>query len=193
MSFDDLLRIQDVEPWVVPGRTLVKKPIMMGIPHIITAVRYQNYDERGEERGYVSVEAVVANEQVLADSIPRINKLVGNENVKSISDLFVKPNEEIVYNDSSTGIRRTLTEMFQSAGIIDVGGEENDKRRFDRGWKDWLRYDQFETVGSGANERQEPYITHRADGKPLVILALRGLYVSVYDRFGAQSETWYLS
>lgn len=95
----------------IESRELFKdKHQLMGVPFLITGIRYQEYDPTVEgARGYVSLEFTTES---------GINGVV---------------------NDGSTGIRRQVTKIMHKLGIIDVGTVVDDSS-YDKGYHDWLKW-----------------------------------------------------
>lgn len=146
-------------------RLVDNKDYLIGVPHVIIGVTYrEGFPREGMAGDYVSIEAVVADKATL-DTPPVRSQLPG--------ELAVHPNEAIVYNDSGTGIRRTLTELFHNTGLIDVGnpGKNSDLNVFDRPFQQWV---------SGA-DRATTGIVATVNGEPFRYLALRGLRRSDYE------------
>lgn len=188
--------------YVISGVALVDKALLIGVPHVITSVTYQaippaptSGPRKGEKvRGFVSIEATVADEPTLARAIQR-HQMPG---IAKNDQCPFDPNERIVYNDGGTGIRRSLTAMFDRIGLIKVGGDTDPEkdpngRRFDTAWDEWdsagdqLRF-MSEEIGS------VPHITKNPTGGPLLISCRRGLRVSQYDVEGlGEAETYYFS
>lgn len=149
------------------GFRLVTKQDLVAIPHVIVGVTYREGFPRADLPGdYVSVEAVIADANTLA-SYPIQQQIRARG-----YDLTVYPQEAVVYNDSSTGIRRTFTELFHEIGIINVGAaaSKNDNP-FDKAFQHW---------DDGAARASEG-ITVDQDGEPFRYLALRGLRRSDYE------------
>lgn len=170
---------------VARGFRLVEKDDLLNVPHIIISVTWRPGYLRQQESGpaikgdYVSLEAVVADAEMLRSPQVRAHIDVGN--------LAVYPNEAVIYNDGGTGIRRSCTRMFDEVGMIDVGGTEKDDRRWDRPFSMWA---------AGAELAQEGIRTTRS-GKALAYGVPRGLRKSVYQNpaaaEGIDSETFYFA
>jgi hypothetical protein len=100
------------------GFRLVTKDDLEAITHIIVGVTYREGFPRDQKKGdYISIEAVVADQATL--DLPQCRKMRESRHLGS--ELTVFPNEPVVYNDSGTGARRTLTELFAWMGLIDCG------------------------------------------------------------------------
>lgn len=156
------------------GFRLVSKDDMVGVPHAIIGVTFrEGFPRDGQMGDYVSIEAIVADKTSL-DSAP----------VKSMlpADMTVWPNEPVVYNDSSTGIRRELVRVFHSIGMVDVGQSSNpDENTFDR---------QFQLWADGADKAQMGFTKNDFGGKA-IYLALRGLRRSDYESPYGPATTFY--
>lgn len=171
----DFRKLADQLTGVARGFRLVDKAVLVGVPHIILSVTYRlGYPRNSVPGDYVSVEAIVADKATL-ESNPVRHILP--------TDLSVWGNEPIIYNDSSTGIRRSLTALFQRMGIIDVGPATNkNENAFDK---------QFQLWANGA-ERAQDGINADLDGVPFRYLAPRGLRRSDYESPYGPATTFYL-
>lgn len=188
-TFTDL--VQGSEVYQLRGLTLVAKDDLIGIPHIITRVTYWTPTAIGD---FVSLEAVVADDDTMNYAIRR-GWVPG---VTERSQIPLRANEHIVYNDGSTGIRRQITEMLDSFGMIVIGDKGPapytvDKKvynsRFDLPWSEW---DSFE--GSRVHgDHVVPSIGTNHAGNALAILVGSGLTVSEYsNEFSDNARTFYL-
>lgn len=185
---------------------LDEKESLAGVPHVITRATFWSIDEDQIKaankaglptpRGYVSLEATVASEDKLARAVRR--SLCP---VDKVEDLDVEPNERVIYNDGSTGIRRQVVVMLQLAGLIDVGGEATDTeperdRRFDVPWTEWANAGtQWVRQGEDkdGNAIMVPSFAFGPGGNPLLIHVRRGLEVSTYENaWTDKGTTWYL-
>jgi hypothetical protein len=157
------------------GFRLVSKAQLIGVPHVIVGVTYREGFPRGGRAGdYVSVEAVVADKDTL--ETPPVKSLLPAE-------LEVWGNEPVVYNDSGTGIRRILTQLFHTAGLIDVGkpAKDSDENVFDRPYQFWAAGEDLATTG----------LTEDTKGVPFRYLAFRGLRRSDYESPYGPATTFY--
>ena len=112
---------------------------LVGVPHAITRVTYRPGVKTKEGlRDYVSIEAVVADDETLYREIVRGRV----PNVDTVEALTVKPNEKVIYNDGSTGVRRQLTAMFHNLGIITVPNVTTDMAAFDTPYFEWEAFTQ---------------------------------------------------
>lgn len=179
-SFADLAN----QATVIDTGTLEKdKNTLIGLPHVITRVTYRPCPP-DQERGYVSVEAVVADADTLESAIRR-GWIPGN--FASVAALPYMPEERIVYNDGSTGIRRQLTTILHAQGYLNVGAVE-DGSAFDRDWMEWETF----TQSSEQNWQSEKVvIPDFSNIRPILIT--HGLRVSEYDMNGRDATTFYLS
>jgi hypothetical protein len=157
-------------------RLVEDKDDLAGVPHVITAVTYRpGYSgSDGTVSDYISLEAVVADEDVL-NSNPVKHGLP--------AELHLYPNEPVVYNDGGTGIRRYMTELFHSIGLIDVGQAPEDGNAFDKPYQSWA---------SGA-DRATSGITADLTGKPFRFVAIRGLRRSDYESPYGAATTFYFA
>ena len=161
------------------------------VPFIITALDFRKGDivQKGatEPNCYVSVTATIADEKTL-------NKLhkFGRINV---DDIPFMPEEGIVFNDGSTGVKRMLTEFLHGQGYIRVTAPEtlvlggaSGASSFD------LPPHQWDEVFRGQ-------LTFDEDGFGLYSVTLdqplhcrRGLRPSNYsNEYAKDATTWYLA
>lgn len=156
------------------GFRLVSKEQLIGVPHVIIGVTYrEGFPRKGAVGDYVSIEAVVADKDTLATP-PVESQLQG--------DLEVYGNEPVVYNDSGTGVRRTLTELLHNSGLIDVGKAKADENPFDKAYQFWARGEEAATGG----------IRVDGNGERFRYLAFRGLRRSDYESPFGPATTYYL-
>lgn len=181
----------------IDGVSLVDKNDLLGVPHVITALTFQRPKaaKKGEDvqRGFVSVEATVAGEDVLRRVVAR--KLCPN--IDSVDSLLVDPNERIVYNDGSTGIRRQLVKLLHSFGIVNVGAAIATDAGFDEPYMGWVDIPDQHWTQQGTDDDgvaiTVPRIETNHNGEPLRIHVRRGLYVSVYNNdYADDAKTYYL-
>ncbi len=200
LSFGDLGEIgAEVGFATLPGFTNTDQLDLLGIPFVVTGIRFQApITDKGRDGGwrdYLTVEATVADRETLTEAVARkrITKGTGRNAVviESVNELFVTPGERIVINDGSTGIRRQLVTILDKAGIVRVGHSDNEKR-MDLSWNQWD--DAFLTPQQwvAADGTVLPYITHRADGKPFLLMCRRGLHASDYSNEYGENTTFYL-
>lgn len=168
---------------VIDSASLEEKMPLVGVPMVITRVTYRPKGAK-QERGYVSVEAVIADERRLTNAIRR----GWIPNVSTLADFPFTPEEKIVFNDGSTGIRRQLTMVLHASGALNIGAfDDGDNSAFDRDWTEW---DSFSEVGTQKVNDAEVEIP---DFQGLQIFAQRGLRVSHYDMDGQEATTFYLA
>jgi hypothetical protein len=154
-------------------RLIDNKDALEGVPFVVLGVTYrEGFPREGQAGDYVSIEAVVADKDTLA-SPPVRSQLP--------SEMTVFPNEAIVFNDSSTGVRRTLTELFHTTGLIDVGTVKGDLNPYDKPFQSWKAGADQATTG----------IVATVHGEPFRYLALRGLRRSDYEWQGQPATTYY--
>jgi hypothetical protein len=155
-------------------RLVENKNSLLGVPMVIIAVTYRpGFPRAGGEGDYLSVEAVVADKDTL-NSFPIQAQLP--------AQMEVWPNEPIVFNDGSTGIRRQLTELLHSIGVINVGKPRKDENPFDRPYQMWESGAELATTGIVAN----------ADGVKFRYVAPRGLRRSDYEWNDKPATTYYI-
>lgn len=182
-TFQELLSTG--ESYTIPGYTLIEDKLeLLGVPHLITGVTYQK--PKADQRGFVSVQGVVADQDTLADAVQR---------GRIPNKLTVHPGEYIVYNDGSTGIRRQLTMQFQMLGMLNVGLPDSDgDARFDIPWTEWADFSQSIKQGDAVDAPVVPCFTKNHVGRQLVIQAMRGLRASEYsNQYADDAVTFYLS
>lgn len=156
------------------GFRLVDKAQLVNVPHgIVTVTFREGYLAEGIKGDYVSCEAVVGSQEVL--DLPQIRHSLPTE-------LTVWPNQSIIYNDGGTGIRRTLVQLFHESGLIDVGGDMNDERRFDRPFSQWDK---------GADLAETGITAKHFDAEGFLYSALMGLRRSDYESPFGPATTWY--
>lgn len=167
----------------IPGWDLVdNKDHLMGVPFIVVGVTFQMpVADKGRPAGgrdYVSCRAVIGDEEALQEATDR-GWIPGK--------LAFKPNERILFNDGSTGIRRDIVKILHSAKLIDVG-HEDDPARFDLPWNQWKRFSQ--SAMQGENQVPEFISNHR--GNLFAIKARRGVRKSEYSNEYGDAVTYYL-
>lgn len=187
-TFRELLGL---DAYVIDGFTLIgDKDELMGVPHAITGLTY--WMHKPKQRGFVALESTIGDAASLELAlkrgwIPKKTKL---------DELPFSPNERVVYNDGSTGVRRQVTKLLHKARLIDVGNEQiNDDSRFDLPWTSWASFSQYkrQTVDDEGNEIIVPHFTENERGYPLVIGAIRGLTKSEYSNSDTdEGLTYYL-
>lgn len=164
------------------GYHLTPKENLMGIPLIVTGVTFrEGFVRNGRVGDYVSIEAIVADSTTLAQLIEK-----GRLDFNVVK---IYPNEPVVFNDGGTGVRRQITEMLHSHGIVKVGApvdttdshEQDMKSVFDRPHQFWEEGSELAADG----------ITSNSDGEPIRWWYPTGLTVSNYQWQGQDAETWY--
>lgn len=178
------------------GALVESKARLIGVPFIVTKASY-NVGEYGG-KSFVSLEAVTApahrfdTERVERARAAFAKKLTGEQAAKIgwVVDDYAKPNEHIVFNDGSTGIKRQVTAFLHTRGYITVDGVTgevdlgrlegtNGNSPFDANPDSWI---------SGGSEAVE-------DGFELsrtFIVAMSGLRASAYDGDNGPGVTFYL-
>lgn len=168
--------VAEVQPgFYTRGFRLIEKDDLIGVPHVIVGLTYREgylNPETKQYGDYVSVEAVVASTDVL-ESVPVKYQLP--------KELKVFGNETVIYNDGSTGIRRSLTELLHQTGIIDVGASKGDENLFDKPYQRW----------ASGSEKATDGIVADAQGNKFRYAALRGLRLSEYENEYGPGRTFY--
>jgi hypothetical protein len=164
------------------GFRLIEKSALIGVPHVIIGVTYRpGYPRADKEPGdYVSIEAVIATKEIL--NSPQVVHMLRKEQGISPDDLEVWGNESVVYNDSGTGIRRSLTELFHEIGVIDVGPPKSGENMYDRQYQVWANGEDRATTGIVAD----------LNGEPFRYTAWYGLRKSEYESPYGPATTYYL-
>lgn len=175
----------------IPGWDLVdNKDLLMGVPFIIVGVTFQmpvaDKARPSGERDYVSCRAVIGDDAALKEAEER-GWIPGK--------LAFKPEERILFNDGSTGIRRDIVKILHSSGLIDVGewtvkgtGQETNSNRFDLPWTQWKSFSQSALQG----ENIVPEFTTNHRGNLFAIKARRGVRKSEYSNEYGDAVTYYL-
>lgn len=190
-SFRDMINSEDVLAVISSAELEQDKLRLLGIPFIITRVTYRPgvKDDKvaSGRRDYVSLELVVGDEPALNGQI-KLGRVPG---INSINELLFLPEEKLVINDGSTGIRRQLTMVFHQTGIINIG-DIVDNSSFDRPYTEWSSFNQVGTMnGDDGDKIEVPDITMGRSGRQLVIPVVRGLRVSHMDEW--DTNVFYLS
>jgi hypothetical protein len=171
---------------------------LVGVPFVITKVTFQLPDEElskdNDVKDFVSLEAQIAPESyvqqnALSGWIPNIANVQG-----WIDSYGMRPDEYIVINDGSKGIRRQIVEALHNSGLIDIGERTGVPADFDRPWSDWEDFSQSEKRERDGIVSRVPSFTKGSHGDDLVMPVLRGLRKSKADDApAAYSYTFYLS
>lgn len=186
-DFDELETAARLSGDVAVGFRVVPKSVLVGIPFAIIGVTYRNghlrpsLTEAGvkDPSNYVSVECVVGSQRALQ------NVVISNQ-VDGAQTLGVFPNELVVFNDSGTGVCRSLTQLLHDKGLINVGDTANAISGGVLGSSPFDRYHGEWTEGSSQAERG-----FRIDkGRPPILLCPRGLRVSEYRLDGATEDSY---
>jgi hypothetical protein len=187
----DIMRISQAELdsseefYEIPGFGLVTdKKTVIGLPFSILGVTFQKpvKDKANEygERDYVTLRCVVHDAAHIADALRR--------GLIPSGEAAYDPEERIVINDGSTGIRRQIVKMLHSAKLIDIGAIESEFS-YDKPWTQWESFSQSEFQG----EDEVPGFTKNHNGNQLHIKARRGLRASVYsNEYAEDAVTFYL-
>lgn len=175
------------------GFTLVNKGELLGVPFTVTAVTFwapaAAKTPSGYRLGYVSCEATVASIDQLERLISagRILRRVENGNgaadtrvISSVDELTFFPGERVVFNDESTGIRRTIVGWLDKLGLAKIPAThpKHEGNRLDMPWPLW---DDFAESTEQGPKGVVPRFTRMPNGNPFIIHARRGLRVSEYS------------
>jgi hypothetical protein len=185
IGYDQL--IDSGEFYAVPGFGLVDDKMMLcGVPHVIIGVTFQ-IPTPARPRGYVSLRGIIGTAAKLAEAKSR--KWIPNG-----ADCAFNPEERIIYNDGSTGIRRQVVELLDRWGLIEVGNHDfkandNFPNRFDLPWTEWVSFSQDAVQG----ENIVPEFSTNHNGNLFALQVTRGLRVSEYSNDKADdARTFYL-
>ena len=165
----------------IPGWDLVSdKDMLMGVPFFIVGVTFQmpvaDKARPSGSRDYVSCRAIVGNQEMLDEAEER-GWIPGK--------LAFKPEERILFNDGSTGIRRDIVKILDTAGLIKVGHEDiPGMGRYDLPWTEWESFSQ--SAQQGENVVPEFITNHR--GNLFTIQARRGVRRSDYTNEYGDSD-----
>lgn len=181
----------------LPGFTEVDKAWMIGVPHVIVRVTYW-VPKMGI--GHCSIEAYSGTAGMIERAMRR-NKIPASA-LAADGKPLVEPEEAIVYSDGSTGVRRQVTKLLNTYGLIDVGHAEFPEEgqlgesRYDVSWAgDGKKEPGWESF-SGTRMQgpvEVPCIEEDHNGNPLRIKVVGGLQVSEYsNRDGIDGLTYYL-
>jgi hypothetical protein len=172
----DFEKLASTSKYYAAGYRLVDKADLVGVPFVIVGVTYRPGFKLvdGTQMDYVSCECVIANERTL------------NSNPVKYSlpaELKVYPNEPVIFNDGGKGVRRTLTQLFENIGLIDVGslGPDNQENPYDRPCTLWAE----------GSERAQDGITSDKQGDVFRFVAPRGLQESEYESPYGPATTYY--
>lgn len=185
---------------------ITEKSLLQGVPHIITKLTWQSVridSDSDAQRGFVSVEATVGDEDALGKAIKRLRVVSGTEakrdgdKIRTLDEFALDANERIVYNDGSTGIRRQLVEWLNVNGIISIGDvHANDIESFgktaaDVPWSYWAMTPPTTLLSEDDGALPVLVIDRFANGEPLLIEIRKGLHPSRYDGPKGPALTWY--
>lgn len=158
-------------------RLVENKSELIGVPFIVIGLIFRpGFPRAGGEGDYLSLEAVIADKDTL-NSYPIRAQLP-----KPVEELAVWPNEPIVFNDGSTGIRRQMAELLHGAGLINVGKPRKDENPFDRPYQMWEAGAELATTG----------IVASPTGEKFRYVAPRGLRRSDYEWNDKPATTYYI-
>lgn len=169
---------------------------LLGVPFVATRLTFRPgiTDAAGNLNDYVSVEAVIGGEPELAEALRRgwIPNASG-----VIADLPFRPNEKVVFNDGSTGVRRQFVTLLWKLGLIEIEGVAGDAAIFDTPYFGWKSFSQHSLMnGEGDEKLTVPDFTEGSNGTPLAIFADHGLRLSEFPNPANPKDTsrvFYLS
>jgi hypothetical protein len=169
------------------GFRLVSKDDLLGVPFIIISLTYrEGFPRAGVKGDYVSVEAVVADAGILHSRpvLSGIGREHGETRVPDPGDLTVYPNEAVVFNDGSTGVRRQVTGYAIAAGIADPGPAGKDVLEpADRQYQKWVK---------GGDQAADKIVAF-PNGEPFRVACRRGLRRSEYANEYGDAVTYYIA
>lgn len=184
-SYEELMQVPGL---AVEGATIVDKGWLLGVPHIVTSATFwtPKASKDGSRMGMVSLEGITADAKTLERQI-RLGRILerhadGTETriIKAIDELGFYPGERIVYNDESTGIRRTVVGWLVKHDLIQLpktAPKGFTGNMLDLPWTAWDAFSENTTQG----ELVVPRFTKLTSGNPFIIHAMRGLRVSEYS------------
>jgi len=186
VSFEDL----------ISGATVIDSPVLekdklrlCGFPHVITKVSYRPgvmNKTSGIRQDYVSVEAIAAPQAYIDEALKR------NWIPEDVRDTIPHAGERIVYNDGSTGIKRQLTHILWSKGLLKLAGDPQVMADFDAPYSTWESFEQTaEMNDADGGKFTVPEFSTEPDGRPLAIFPHHGLRASYMDEF--ETNVFYLS
>lgn len=191
LSIDELIAAAG-DSVVLIDRPMLEKDLLrlVGVPHIITSVTYRpGVLDANKVRGdYVSVEYIVAKQDQLDEAIKR--GWIPPDNMDSLPHA----EERGVYNNSGTGIRRQLTHILWSKGLLVIDPKKTPQAMsdFDVRFQDWKSFDQAaEMNDADGNKFPVPSFSREKDGRPLVIIPRHGLKASYMEDY--DTNVFYLS
>lgn len=191
LSIDELLSAAG-QSAVLIDKPMLEKDLLrlVGVPHIIHTVTYRpgTLDANKVRGDYVSVEYIVAKQAQLDEAIKR--GWIPPDNL----DKIPQAEERGVYNNSGTGIRRQLTHILWSKGllVLDKTNAPQSMSDFDKRFQDWESFDQAtEMNDDDGNKFPVPCFSREKDGRPLVIIPRHGLRVSYMEQY--DTNVFYLS
>jgi hypothetical protein len=179
--------LDQIPALTIDGLQVVQKGWLLGVPFTVTGVTFwmpaADKTPSGYRMGYVSCEATIGDLAVLERQVARGRILERNDEtrvIKDVDDLAFYPGERIVFNDESTGIRRTIVgwlEKFEMAQIPDTH-PKHEGNKLDMPWPLWDSFIESTSQGEGVIV---PRFTRMPSGNPFLIRASRGLRVSEYS------------
>ena len=185
LDFKKLLSEAGGDAFWSQGFRLVDKDDLLGVPFIIISATYrEGFPRAGVKGDYVSIEAVVAGADILASKPVMTTIMKQQSSVKTPFDVPVFPNEAVIFNDGSTGVRRQITQRLEEAGLFDCGPDEGDALvPWDRQCQKWLK---------GSDLLGERIVT-LSTGVPFRYVCRRGLRKSEYENEFGDATTYYIA
>lgn len=166
----DFRKLTQEATGVAAGFKLVKKDALLGVPFVIIGATYrEGMPREGMPGDYVSLECVVADQETMnryAVAHPRRTALPQSEQAF--------PNEPVVFNDSSTGVRREFTKWLHDQGLIHVGEPREGSNRYDTPFQYWEEGEDIAAKGIAIIPWDE------GEARPLRYVVARGLTISEY-------------
>lgn len=192
-------QLDEIPALTIDGLQVVQKGWLLGVPFTVTAVTFwtpaADKSPSGYRMGYVSCEATIGDLNTLERQIARGRVLERNDNetrvIKDIDELAFYPGERIVFNDESTGIRRTIVNWLVQYNMAQIPDShpQYEGNRLDMPWPLWDSFIESTSQGEGV---QVPHFTKLPNGNPFLIRASRGLRVSEYSNdYTADGVTYY--
>lgn len=164
------------------------KEELVGVPFIIVRVTFRagEFKKMGEDRprDYVSVETITAPRPLFERVVPRNRRRYKDDGVPV--ETTIGPNETIVFNDSSTGVKRQIVSYLHQRGFVTVHPD--------------IPRNIMDLSGELGKNPLDEYVdnwTHKGDSTEGIVIRLkapRGLRVSNYENeFTPEGKTYYLA
>jgi hypothetical protein len=189
-------QLAQIPALTIDGLQVVQKGWLLGVPFTVTGVTFwtpaADKTPSGYRTGYVSCEATIDDVGVLERQIARGRVLERNGDetrvVKDLDELAFYPGERVVFNDESTGIRRTIVGWLTQFDMVKIPDSHPkfEGNKLDMPWPLWDSFIESTSQGEGVIV---PRFTRLPNGNPFLIRASRGLRVSEYSNSMTGNDT----